>query len=58
MYMYTRESLFLQVVRMDGDVNYRKTLLGNTGNETGVAKPISLAVDPVKGYWLVDTMKS
>uniref|UniRef100_H2YAY8 EGF-like domain-containing protein n=1 Tax=Ciona savignyi TaxID=51511 RepID=H2YAY8_CIOSA len=32
---------------------YRRTIIGNIGNETGVANPIGLAVDPQNGklYW-------
>jgi hypothetical protein len=35
----------------DGDGGiYRKVLLANNGTETGVARPVALAVDPIKGY--------
>ena len=39
----------LEVVRLDGEDNYRKVLLANNGSELGVARPVALAVDPVKG---------
>ena len=39
----------IEVVRLDGEENYRKVLLANNGTELGVAQPVALAVDPVKG---------
>ena len=35
---------------MDGEENYRRVVLSNTGEgEKDVGKPVSLCVDPVKG---------
>ena len=28
---------------------YHKTILGNTGNNTGVGAPMGIAVDPING---------
>ena len=35
---------------MDGEENYRRVVLSNTGEgETDVGKPVSICVDPVNG---------
>ncbi len=39
----------IEVIRLDGDQNYRKVLLSNNGSAVGVAKPVSMAVDPIQG---------
>ena len=40
----------IEVMRMDGEENYRRVLLSNTGEgETDVGKPVSICVDPVNG---------
>ena len=39
----------ISVMRLDGSTHYRRMLLGNTGNETGVANPVSMCLDPVEG---------
>ena len=37
------------VMRLDGTTYFRKILVGSTGNETGVANPVSMCLDPVEG---------
>ena len=40
----------IEVMRMDGEENYRRVVLSNTGEgETDVGKPVSICVDPVTG---------
>ena len=40
----------IEVMRMDGEENYRRVVLSNTGEgETDVGKPVSICVDPVNG---------
>nr|XP_022902920.1 low-density lipoprotein receptor-related protein 2 [Onthophagus taurus] len=43
----------LEVIKIDGKVKYRTIILANDGNETSVAKPRSICVDPTEGkvYW-------
>lgn len=38
-----------QVVRLDGPNKYHRVLLSHTKNETSVARPVALAVDPLGG---------
>ena len=49
-----QESSTIELVRVDGKRKKRTVLLTNDGSETGVAKPVALAVDPQNGklYWL------
>ena len=37
------------VMNMDGPVHYRAKILGHHGNETGVGRPQSFSIDPVRG---------
>ena len=39
----------IAVMKMDGDDNFRKVLISNNGNETGVADPLVLIADPLHG---------
>ena len=41
---------------MDGKTKHRSVVLGNDGNETSVAKPRALTLDPAEGhlFWLDD----
>lgn len=43
----------LEVIRVDGKVKHRSIILANDGNQTSVAKPRSICVDPTDGkvYW-------
>lgn len=39
----------LQVLKLQGDVRYRKTLITNDGTALGVGSPVGITVDPVNG---------
>ena len=40
----------IEVMRMDGEENYRRVVLSNTAEgEMDVGKPVSICVDPVNG---------
>ncbi|XP_048725147.2 low-density lipoprotein receptor-related protein 2 isoform X1 [Caretta caretta] len=43
----------VEVLKLHGEVMYRKTLITNDGTPTGAGVPIGLAVDPARGklYW-------
>ncbi|XP_077472512.1 low-density lipoprotein receptor-related protein 2a isoform X9 [Stigmatopora argus] len=43
----------IEVLRLRGKVQYRKTLITNTGSPTGAGSPVGIAVDPARGklYW-------
>nr|XP_042716703.1 low-density lipoprotein receptor-related protein 2 isoform X5 [Chrysemys picta bellii] len=43
----------VEVLKLHGEVKYRKTLITNDGTPTGAGVPIGLAVDPARGklYW-------
>ena len=50
LYWSNLEENTIEVVKTDGDVYYRKVLLGNSGNdETGVARAVSMCLDPQNG---------
>lgn len=39
----------LQVLKLRGEVQYRKTLITNNGSPTGAGSPVGIAVDPARG---------
>ncbi|CAB1328475.1 unnamed protein product, partial [Coregonus sp. 'balchen'] len=43
----------IEVLRLRGEVQYRKTLITNNGSPTGAGIPVGIAVDPARGklYW-------
>ncbi|XP_055493679.1 LOW QUALITY PROTEIN: low-density lipoprotein receptor-related protein 2a [Leucoraja erinacea] len=43
----------IEVIKVKGDVQYRRTILTNTGQRTSVGAPIGIVVNPAKGklYW-------
>ncbi|CAG5865572.1 unnamed protein product [Menidia menidia] len=43
----------IEVLKLSGDVQYRKTLITNNGSATGAGSPVGIAVDPARGklYW-------
>ncbi|NWU34611.1 LRP2 protein, partial [Hylia prasina] len=43
----------IEVLKLHGDIMYRKTLITNDGTSLGAGTPIGLAVDPARGklYW-------
>ncbi|CAG0879500.1 unnamed protein product [Darwinula stevensoni] len=53
-YIGNRRGSTLEVVKVDGDTPFRKVLLSNNGNDTGVSRPKSMCLDPFNGqlYWL------
>ncbi|XP_016104637.1 low-density lipoprotein receptor-related protein 2-like [Sinocyclocheilus grahami] len=44
---------FTCVLRLKGEIQYRKTLITNNGSPTGAGAPVGIAVDPARGkmYW-------
>lgn len=49
LYIGNRESSSLEVIKLDGANKYRMVLLSNNGNETSVASPIGIVLDPNEG---------
>lgn len=47
-------ALGLQVITLQGETRYGKTLIANDGTSLGVGLPVGIAVDPVRG-WVIDT---
>uniref|UniRef100_A0A672N2Y4 Low-density lipoprotein receptor-related protein 2-like n=1 Tax=Sinocyclocheilus grahami TaxID=75366 RepID=A0A672N2Y4_SINGR len=43
----------ISVLRLKGEIQYRKTLITNNGSPTGAGAPVGIAVDPARGkmYW-------
>lgn len=41
--------VFAQVLKLRGEVQYRKTLITNNGSPTGAGSPVGIAVDPARG---------
>ncbi|TMS22387.1 Low-density lipoprotein receptor-related protein 2 [Larimichthys crocea] len=43
----------IEVIRVDGNQHYRKTLITSTGKPEGVGQPIGITLDPVRGrlFW-------
>ncbi|KAF6726646.1 Low-density lipoprotein receptor-related protein 2 [Oryzias melastigma] len=43
----------IEVLKLRGELQYRRTLITNDGSPTGAGSPIGIAVDPVRGklYW-------
>ncbi|KAA8588167.1 hypothetical protein FQN60_001361 [Etheostoma spectabile] len=43
----------IEVLKLRGEVQYRKTLITNNGSPTGAGSPVGIAVDPARGklYW-------
>ncbi|XP_029461540.1 low-density lipoprotein receptor-related protein 2 isoform X2 [Rhinatrema bivittatum] len=43
----------IEVIKIRGEVKYRKTLITNDGNLVGAGTPVGIAVDPARGkmYW-------
>lgn len=54
LYIANQESSTIELVRVDGKRKKRMVVLTNDGSDTGVSKPVAVAVDPANGklYWL------
>ena len=54
LYIANQEAAQIEMVRVDGKRKKRSVILTNDGSETGVGKPVAIAVDPQNGklYWL------
>ncbi|CAH1397949.1 unnamed protein product [Nezara viridula] len=54
LYMGNRLASNFEVVKVDGKVKHRAIILANNGNETSVAKPRSMCLDPSQGklFWV------
>ncbi|CAL8343601.1 unnamed protein product, partial [Boreogadus saida] len=51
---YTNPSVqSIEVLKLRGEIQYRKTLITNNGLPTGAGTPVGIAVDPARGrlYW-------
>ncbi|XP_051792178.1 low-density lipoprotein receptor-related protein 2 [Erpetoichthys calabaricus] len=53
MYYTNPTSQTIEVIRVDGEQHYRKTIIGNTGKPEGSGQPVGIALDPARGklYW-------
>ncbi|MCI4378615.1 hypothetical protein PGIGA_G00218000, partial [Pangasianodon gigas] len=53
LYYTNPSSQSIEVLRLKGEVQYRKTLITNNGTPTGAGSPVGIAVDPARGklYW-------
>ena len=54
MYVGNVEASEISLIRVDGKLKYRMLILDNTGEDTGVSEPISMALHPASGrlFWL------
>ena len=54
MYIGNVEAAEISLVRVEGKLRYRMLVVDNSGEESGVAKPISIVVHPASGrlFWL------
>ncbi|GAB6028318.1 hypothetical protein CHUAL_002491 [Chamberlinius hualienensis] len=54
LYIGNQKASNIKVVKVDGTDRHQRIILGNDGNDTGVAKPKSMCLDPADGklYWL------
>uniref|UniRef100_A0A8C4T9C2 Low-density lipoprotein receptor-related protein 2 n=1 Tax=Erpetoichthys calabaricus TaxID=27687 RepID=A0A8C4T9C2_ERPCA len=50
----------IEVLKLTGDVKYKKTVITNNGQPTSAGKPLGIAVDPARGrmYWTDDGTES
>uniref|UniRef100_A0A672KQ36 Low-density lipoprotein receptor-related protein 2-like n=1 Tax=Sinocyclocheilus grahami TaxID=75366 RepID=A0A672KQ36_SINGR len=53
LYYSNPASQSIEVLRLKGEIQYRKTLITNNGSPTGAGAPVGIAVDPARGkmYW-------
>ncbi|KTG44453.1 hypothetical protein cypCar_00031434, partial [Cyprinus carpio] len=53
LYYSNPASQSIEVLRLKGEIQYRKTLITNNGSPTGAGAPTGIAVDPARGkmYW-------
>uniref|UniRef100_A0A9J8ABN9 Low density lipoprotein receptor-related protein 2a n=1 Tax=Cyprinus carpio carpio TaxID=630221 RepID=A0A9J8ABN9_CYPCA len=53
LYYSNPASQSIEVLRLKGESQYRKTLITNSGSPTGAGAPVGIAVDPARGkmYW-------
>uniref|UniRef100_A0A8C2IBE8 Low density lipoprotein receptor-related protein 2a n=1 Tax=Cyprinus carpio TaxID=7962 RepID=A0A8C2IBE8_CYPCA len=53
LYYSNPASQSIEVLRLKGEIQYRKTLITNSGSPTGAGAPVGIAVDPARGkmYW-------
>ena len=51
LYIGNVEASEISLVRVDGKLKYRMMVLGNTGEETGVSDPVSMALHPASGRY-------
>nr|XP_023693317.1 low-density lipoprotein receptor-related protein 2 [Paramormyrops kingsleyae] len=53
LYYTNPASQSIEVLKLKGEVQYRKTIITNNGSPTGAGTPVGIAVDPARGrmYW-------
>uniref|UniRef100_UPI003D9CB815 low-density lipoprotein receptor-related protein 2a precursor n=1 Tax=Danio rerio TaxID=7955 RepID=UPI003D9CB815 len=53
LYYSNPSSQAIEVLRLKGEIQFRKTLITNNGSPTGAGAPVGIAVDPARGkmYW-------
>ncbi|XP_041123031.1 low-density lipoprotein receptor-related protein 2 [Polyodon spathula] len=53
MYYTNPTAQAIEVIRVDGDQHYRKTIITNTGKGEGAGLPVGIALDPAQGklFW-------
>lgn len=50
LYIGNKEAGNIELIKADGKFKYRMIVLGGNGADSGVAKPIAIALDPYHGY--------
>lgn len=48
-YWASKKASTIEVMSLDSKQHYRRVVLRHTGNDTGVAAPVALCVDPIHG---------
>ncbi|XP_059822369.1 low-density lipoprotein receptor-related protein 2a isoform X1 [Hypanus sabinus] len=53
LYYTNSDQQSIEVIKVQGDVKYKKTILTNNGQRNGVGSPVGIVVNPAKGklYW-------
>lgn len=56
LYIGNRKASNIEIVKVDGEKQYRRVLLTNDGSEKGIGKPKAIVLDPEQGklFWLDD----
>ena len=49
LYWASKTASTIEVMSLDSPLHYRKVVLRHTGKDTGVASPVAMCVDPIRG---------